>query len=1058
MQVNQQVIQSYLNQRNYHHTTMVRHRGQVIVFAMDAARRIAFTILDSREDGYAHDWLVVQARLEQMVPLAFPAAFVRVRHGAGEATRLPTVQDPFLSSTARFTADAPFQALSDGDDVYLFRQSLAADHTDMVPAEVEGRTMPLVDNTLLLDRYVAAGATLQLKRTATDHAQEPTSVLDFVRHLQAGRFTVMLLPTREAATKRWQIFAYNGTTQQIDAFNVKRAADGRFDTTVAPGYGSPSEATGAAESALQFTTNDCYVDCGAGIDLRETDFTIELWARCTTPEGGNQVALAQGQGDESSSVLQIGFRDTNQFTFAFAADDSLSTQRRFRDRDWHHWTCIYTHAERRRQIYYDGARVIGNTAKAPYSGGGLFLIGKAPQGRGWRGDIDEVRVWKRARSAEDIQHDRSHRLVGDEAGLVAYWRFDEGAGDTTHDRTENAHHGTLHGNTNNAMWVTSSAPVRVHPGLDRSSFALAGRQIASGLSALHYTLQGGTQNETTPASARVMVAVGTGSSNSDGPHTSPQAIVVVDFAVSPEGTLGQIPDILSPPVATGGAAALVAQLRHHAQSAQELLAHFTEGFVEQAQLTASNIQVHAYFGGAVAINGEWALIGAHEESPDGIDHAGSVAVFHRENGVWVPRQVLTASDREAEAHFGIAVALHGEWALVGAHEASPSGVEYAGSVSVFHRENGVWVPRQVLTASDREAEAHFGIAVALHGEWALIGADTAAADGVAQAGKAYVFQREADDTWGQQAILTAGTQQAHTGFGSAIALHGEWALIGAYGARADGIADAGSVYVYRRDGTTWGASQTLTAHAPQAKAYFGGAVAIAGDWILIGADGADIGSATHAGRAEIFHYQDGTWVHHLSLAPSAPQAHAGFGRAVALGDMWAVVGADGEAADGNARAGSAYIFQRLQGTWVEKQHLLPSALQAHAAFGHAVALHGDTALVGASRYTSEGGAQAGRIAVFEAFLTNRVAEVTQLQATMQHLHAQLADIAQPMPWLHTAPSGLTLYGGVLEGAPVEDPPALMDGATGSPLWPGLIWQGRAGMSAEVEQRWAFGKA
>jgi FG-GAP repeat len=171
---------------------------------------------------------------------------------------------------------------------------------------------------------------------------------------------------------------------------------------------------------------------------------------------------------------------------------------------------------------------------------------------------------------------------------------------------------------------------------------------------------------------------------------------------------------------------------------------------------------------------------------------------------------------------------------------------------------------------------------------------------------------------------------------------------------------------------------------------------------------------------------------------------------VALSDMWAVVGAAGESAQGTAQTGSAYLFQRVQGTWVEKQHLVSSVPQARAAFGHAVALHGDSALVGAYRDTANGMAQAGSIVVFESLLTTRVAAIAQGQATMQDLHAQLARVAQPMPRLHTAPSGLTLYGGVLEGVPVEDPPPLVDRTTGARLWPALIWQGHTGLPAEVE--------
>jgi hypothetical protein len=65
-----------------------------------------------------------------------------------------------------------FQALSDDNDIFLFRQSRAGDHADMV------------DNTLLLDRYEVAGTRLQLK--TSDGSPEPTCVLDFVRHLHAG--------------------------------------------------------------------------------------------------------------------------------------------------------------------------------------------------------------------------------------------------------------------------------------------------------------------------------------------------------------------------------------------------------------------------------------------------------------------------------------------------------------------------------------------------------------------------------------------------------------------------------------------------------------------------------------------------------------------------------------------------------------------------------------------------------------------------------------------------------------------------------------------------------
>jgi Concanavalin A-like lectin/glucanases superfamily/FG-GAP repeat len=1030
MQVTQHLIHSYLDQLHYRHPAVVRHQGHVIVLAMDVGRRIKYTVLDLREDNGAHDLLAVHAYLERMAPLDFPATFVRVRHGAGEVTRLPAViGDPFLASTARFTADAPFQVLSDGADLYLLRQSLAGNHPDMA------------DNTLLLDRYVVAGTTLQLKSTAPDYAPESTSVLDFVQHLHAGRFAAMLLPTSEATITRWQIFAYNWQRRCIDAFNVARSADGRCDPTGEAFIGrQPTTLQG--ESAVQFTMDDTYVDCGTGLDLRETDFTIELWARRTMSEGGNQVALAHGQGDKRSPLLQIGFRATNQFTFAFAAGDVLSTPRRFRGTDWHHWACVYTHAERRREIYCDGTRVIGNTAKTPYQGTGPFVIGKAPWGEGWRGHIDEVRVWKRARSVEDIQNDWLHRLVGDEPGLAAYWRFDEGAGDMTRDQTDNAHHGTLHGNTNDAMWVTSSAPVRDHARLDRSSFALAGRTIASGLSALLYVPQEGAQTTATPDLARVLLAVATGDATADGEPTAQPSVALVDFAVSPHGTLGRVPHTLALPAVTADVTAINA-LRQHEQRETELQALITQGFVRQdPPLAASHTQTHAYFGGAVAISGDWAIVGAHEASPDGIAYAGSAEVFHREaNGTWAKKATLTAHEKQENANFGVAVAISGEWALVGAYEASPHGVDYAGSADVFRLEaDGTWAHRQTLTARDQAAGAHFGVAVALDGKSAIVGADTADADGVAAAGKVYVFQLQDDGSWAERGHLVASDKRAYAGFGSAVALSGSWALIGAYGASPDELTEAGSAYVFQHNGVQWIDKSPLTARNKQARAYFGSAVALSGEWALVGADREDVDGTPHAGCVHVFRLTGEEWVEQPPLTPSPIQAHAHFGRAVGISDRWAVVGAEQPDSLATNRVGRAYIFQRANGMWVAKPPLAPHAPQAYPSFSSAVALSADRAVIGAPREGANDTPQAGRAYVYDAALTARLADLEREQADVQGLQAGIGNAAQPLPLLHRAPSGLAVYGGVLGVAPLEGTPSLVDGATGARLWPALLGQ------------------
>jgi len=166
----------------------------------------------------------------------------------------------------------------------------------------------------------------------------------------------------------------------------------------------------------------------------------------------------------------------------------------------------------------------------------------------FQGQIDEVRLWNRARSQDEIQRSMNYRLVGNEPGLIGYWRFDEAAGNTVHDQTDNANHGTIDGNP---QWVISEAPIGEGFGIRRSSFKFNERTIESGLSAILYYQQeeaatGYDQKEKpVKRNARVMLAVGTGEEQSNGGQNY---IGVLDFGVSREGKLTQVPDNINLPL------------------------------------------------------------------------------------------------------------------------------------------------------------------------------------------------------------------------------------------------------------------------------------------------------------------------------------------------------------------------------------------------------------------------------------------------------------------------------------------------------------------------------
>ncbi|MHC5720831.1 MAG: hypothetical protein ACYTX0_54625, partial [Nostoc sp.] len=64
----------------------------------------------------------------------------------------------------------------------------------------------------------------------------------------------------------------------------------------------------------------------------------------------------------------------------------------------------------------------------------------------YQGKLAEFQLWSRARTQAEIQQDMHRRLNGDEPGLVSYWPLNEGAGAIALDQTDNANHGTIHGN------------------------------------------------------------------------------------------------------------------------------------------------------------------------------------------------------------------------------------------------------------------------------------------------------------------------------------------------------------------------------------------------------------------------------------------------------------------------------------------------------------------------------------------------------------------------------------------------------------------------------------
>ncbi|HEX8474328.1 MAG TPA: hypothetical protein VF666_09875, partial [Pyrinomonadaceae bacterium] len=385
-------------------------------------------------------------------------------------------------------------------------------------------------------------------------------------------------------------------------------------------------------------------------------------------------------------------------------------------------------------------------------------------------------------------------------------------------------------------------------------------------------------------------------------------------------------------------------------------------FVQQQRLQASDAAAGDIFGFTVSVDGETAIVGAYLDNNSGGSDAGSAYVFVRSNGVWSQQQQLRASDAASGDIFGTSVCVSGDTIIVGADGNDNSGGIDSGAAYVFTRSNGVWTQQQRLQAPDAAPGDGFGSASSVSGETLIVGAGGDDNSGGTDAGSAYIFTRS-NGVWTEQQRLQSSASSGDR-FGNVVSVSGETAIVGAYLDDNSGGTDAGSVYVFVRSGATWTEQQRLQASGASSGDIFGASVSLSGDTLIAGSYLDTHTGGQAAGSAYIFTRSNGVWTEQQRLQASDASSGDLFGNAVSVSGDIAVVGADEDDHSGGQGAGSAYVFTRSNGMWTEQQRLQASDPASGDVFSRAVSVSGETIFVGADGNDNGGGANAGAAYVF----------------------------------------------------------------------------------------------
>ena len=346
------------------------------------------------------------------------------------------------------------------------------------------------------------------------------------------------------------------------------------------------------------------------------------------------------------------------------------------------------------------------------------------------------------------------------------------------------------------------------------------------------------------------------------------------------------------------------------------------------------------FGYSVAVDGDTAVVGAFNHQVGSNVQQGAAYVFTQSGTTWTLQQKLTASDGAEFNAFGGSVAVSGNTVLIGAvgHQVGPNGDQ--GAAYVFTWNGTAWTQQQELTASDGAVDDYFGASVALDGDTAVVGAYDHQV-GPDALGAAYVFTR-AGTTWTQQQELTASDGVGFDEFGASVAVSGNTAVIGAWSLPIDSNLDQGAAYVFTSNGTTWSQQQELIASDGATLDFFGYSVAVSGNTAVVGAPGRQIGSNLPWGAAYVFMWNGITWTEQQeSTAPDETPPEQ-FGISVALSGNTAVIGASNYSSQG-----AAYLFTRNGSIWSQQQELTASVVgTAYGEFGSSVAVNSNTAVIG----------------------------------------------------------------------------------------------------------------
>lgn len=262
-----------------------------------------------------------------------------------------------------------------------------------------------------------------------------------------------------------------------------------FNETIAEGYmtevknfrvtGTRNGSNGDHSTALTFDGRNSYLETQVTRNLEAKDVTVEMWIN---PSASGQDMTLFSHGD-ATNALELTLAKDNTLKVRIGELEYSSRGLNVKLDEWQHVAMTYQAANQQLSVYFSGQEVVTGVQTVPYSGIGPMRFGRSLKGGNYfAGQMHEARVWTKVVEMTDLIANSLRIYTGREAGLLAYYRMNEGKGDMAMDKSQGAT-AYMYG----ATWSTQDGKSLSFNGKDAIAVVNSSRVAITGSS--DYTLE-----------------------------------------------------------------------------------------------------------------------------------------------------------------------------------------------------------------------------------------------------------------------------------------------------------------------------------------------------------------------------------------------------------------------------------------------------------------------------------------------------------------------------------------------------------------------------------------